>query len=553
LAPVNHIDPTLVREWLVRTRAGEILGPYNQKELLTSLNDGKFTVDDEISPSQGSWVSAQVLSFRESDELTKTSTRTHQTSTTNEAMILPDAMDGDEHHHFHTHPHPQHSQPAQPHATKPAASTISSSTYILLALVILVGAIATLKVRREGRVASSRGGEMGISLTESPFLKGVYLKIQSGKQQEALRDLTRHHESGPSKTDVEYLIPYAALLITETDSTTRAVKLLQQVLETATTLDLKARAHHWLGYAMLANGEGDMGESHFLEALQMNPKDPAARFNLGRAYLKQEKFSQALDYFQLAELEVPNLWLVHIYKGRAKFSLQQTEEAKVSFKTAVASSPDRWLSYIYFALFLRQSHQKEIAQDTLKIMLRHDPMYELHSPAPWGYFQEKIDYAEYLDVFNHVMTETTGPEREIGKIYIQYLMSGKDLAKRLEALGDKPDLFGKIIALKAMLDRDASQADLKKLIAKLPANLADFGYYAYVLRGEALMRLGEEKDSQRDLTRALDLSPRAAVAQWAYASLLKKQGRQTEADQKIQELLSYHPNYIPAIVWSLKE
>jgi tetratricopeptide (TPR) repeat protein len=542
----QNYDPQHAREWLVRTRAGDVLGPFNQVELIESLAQGKFTVDDEIAPSQGAWVSAQVLSFRESDELTKTSTRTHQTSTTAEAVVQAQAE-------------PQPSNPlhrpsaASPSKSRAYATSFSPSTYVLLVLVLLVGGIATLKVRRESRTSTRNSVEGGIILTESPFLKGIYKKIQSGKSQEALRDLTRYHEQGPSKQDVEYLIPYAALLLTETDGTARAQKFLQQVLETATTLDLKGRAHHWLGYAMLSAGEGDMGESHFLEALQLNPKDPTARFNLGRAYLKQEKYSQALDYFQLAELEMPNLWLIHIYKGRAKFALQQTEEAKVSFKTAVAASPDRWLSYIYFALFLRQSNQRELAQDTLKVMLRHDPMYELHSPAPWGYFQEKVDYAEYLDVFSHVMTDTTGTDKELGKLYLQYLMSGKDVGKRLESLWDKPDLFGKVIAMKTMLDRDAPPEDLKRLLVKLPPNLTEFGYYAYVLRGESYMRLGLEKDSQHDLSRALDLSPRAAVALWAYGSLLRRQNQTAEADQKINALLSYHPNYIPAIVWTQKE
>lgn len=545
-------DPTTIREWLVRTRAGDVLGPYNQKELLEALSQAKFTIDDEIAPSQGAWVSAQVLSFREYDEQTKTSTRTHQTATHSDSLAVMEAKAA-------ARPTERFQPVMQPNASahpkgKSFTSHFSSSTYVLLVLVLLVAAIATLKVRREARISSTRNGmDGGIVLTESPFLKSVYRKIQSGKNQDALRELTRYHEQGPSKSDVEYLIPYAALLITETDGQARAQKLLQQVLDSATTMDLKARAHHWLGYAMLSAGEGDMGESHFLEALQLNPKDPAARFNLGRSYLKQEKFSQALDYFQLAELEVPNLWLVHIYKGRAKFALQQTEEAKVSFKTAVASSPDRWLSYIYFALFLKQSNQKELAQDTLKIMLRHDPMYELHSPAPWGYFQEKIDYAEYLDVFNHVMPEGAGADREVGKLYIQYLMSGKDAGKRLEALGDKPDVFGKVVALKVTLDRDAPSAEIKRTIAKLPSNLVEFGYYAYVLRGEAQMRLGMERESQSDLARALDLSPRAAVALWAYASLLRRQNQAAEADQKINALLSYHPNYIPAIVWSQKE
>src|SRR5438045_1566664 len=70
-----------VKEWLIRTRTGEILGPYTQRELFEELMKRTFTYDDEIAPSKGHWISAQTLSNREVEEFTRTSTR-NQTITT---------------------------------------------------------------------------------------------------------------------------------------------------------------------------------------------------------------------------------------------------------------------------------------------------------------------------------------------------------------------------------------------------------------------------------------------------------------------------------------
>jgi tetratricopeptide (TPR) repeat protein len=206
------------------------------------------------------------------------------------------------------------------------------------------------------------------------------------------------------------------LLITEGESPLRAKKLLEQVLRVPQTPELKSRAHHWLGYLLLSQDEGDMGEGHFLEALQLNPKDAAARFNLGRAYLKQEKFSQALDYLQLAELEMPNLWLIHIYKGWARMALGNKEEAKSSFKTAIQASKDRWMTYIYYSIFLLRFEEYDEAKATLKQMLTYDPNYELNSPPPMEYFQSKVNYNDYLTAYNKVMEKGTSDEREMGQL-----------------------------------------------------------------------------------------------------------------------------------------
>ena len=70
------MNSRVAKEWLVRTRTGEVLGPFTQHELLENLQRHVFTVEDEIAPSGGLWISAQTLTHRDSsDESTYTSTR----------------------------------------------------------------------------------------------------------------------------------------------------------------------------------------------------------------------------------------------------------------------------------------------------------------------------------------------------------------------------------------------------------------------------------------------------------------------------------------------
>jgi len=559
-----------LKDWLVRTRSGEIIGPYSQRELLDELKKRTFTPDDEIAQSRGMWISAQTLTGHEPDEFTLTHTRNqtvtksiHQTSTLSLSSSENTPTPTDSNPGFHAvgnlalqAPFPPRQETVlAPHPNRPGKSHSKFAPLILSAFVVgaLWFLVTSLKPREKGVVSPPNQALQNANNTpresDSPFVRQIYSLITAGEPKEALKLLTQYHEKHQAKGDLEYLVPYAALLITEGDSPSRGRKYLEQVLSSHASQYLKSRAHHWLGYFFLSEGEGDMGESHFLEALQLNPKDPAARFNLGRAYLKQKKYSQALDYLNLAELEVPDLWLVHIYKGRAKAAMGNIDEARTAFKKAVESSPDRWITYLYYAVFLNAIKENDTAQIIIKKMLTRDPQYEPNSPPPWGFYEEKVPYSEYIDTYEDIMASVVGEDREIGKLYINYLMNttGNE-AKRIEAIAEKSNIVGKVLALKVALDRDAPLEIIKTAAARLPSSLKEFGYYAYVLRGDARTRLSQFNEALTDLQSAMALEPQSAVARWAYAVLLKKSGRDTDAQSEIKSLLTYHPNYIPAIV-----
>ncbi|NBT59762.1 tetratricopeptide repeat protein, partial [bacterium] len=269
-------------------------------------------------------------------------------------------------------------------------------------LVALIGLIIQMNARKSTQPTPSLATKIGSS-SEKPFTRNIYDLIAKNESSKALEELAKYHQTGPE--DLDYLIPYAALLIHENQNHDSARSHLDKVLTSSVGNQLKAKAHLWYGYSLLATEEEDFGESHFLEALQLNPNDPAARFNLGRTYIKQQKYAHALDYLQLAEVEVPDLWLIHIYKGRAKVALGKLDEARASFRLAIDSSPDRWLGYVYYSMFLLGSKDLNEARLTLRKMLTRDPLFEYFSPSPWGFYQEEIDYQEYLAAFSKVMAQ----------------------------------------------------------------------------------------------------------------------------------------------------
>ncbi len=572
---------TSLKEWLVRTRDGEILGPYTQREMWEDLQKQVFSLDDEIAPSQGQWISAQALGYRDGDEFTRTSTRSHHV-TRNFPKTNPDNGPRDDHGVTSSHtfapkhgtnhddmtptpefetraPHPQMPSAPHPHpqprpARSPGGKHPSRVAPLITLLCLFAGGWVILShLRISANQPSVRNNTLVPTARNngSPLLKNVYDMIERGETKAALGELTRFHERNTDKRDMEYLIPYSALLIMESESPQRARKFLEQILSSPNaTPMIKAQAHHWMGYLLMALGEGDMGESHFLDSLQLNTKDVASRFELGRSYLLQGKYSQALDYFQLAELARPELWLIHLFKGRAKLELGQYEQAKACFQRAILASPDRWVSYLYYSVVLADHGEKELAQVTLRKMLTRDPLFEVNSPAPWGFYREKIDYEDYLKGFGKVMLEAMGEDKELGKLYLNYLNHGGQGAEgpKIESVAVSGGMMAKVLGLKVSLARDASVEELKAAVTRLPQALTDFGYYAYVLRGEARLRLGQVSDAHTDFRRAVELEPTSALAHFSLAVVNKRLQRNDEAQGEIKSVLARHPTYIPAIV-----
>ena len=549
---------TPTKDWLVRTQGGEILGPFTESELLSALRDSRFTHEDEISKTGGNWRSAQTLQGREAEELTATHTKTQHPTTGSLTITPTPALQLAANDSPYSPPapakEPEISVVPEIEASLPTTKQRWFHVGVAVGFVSLVWALVLkMKVPVNGSPSTTKSVAAGSTLLggDTPFLREIDFLIRTGQYSAAHQRLMKFHQTHPSKTDIGHLVPYAATLILEGEGLGRAKKLLDQALSSPiATAEQRAHAHHWLGYLLLSEGEGDMGENHFLEALQLNPKDAASRFNLGCAYLRQKKAQQALDYLQLAELEAPNLWLIHIYKGRAKRALGMTEEARQAFKRAIETAPDRWIAYLYYAVFLKANHEIELAQEVLRVMLTRDPRFEHESPAPLGFFQEDIPYADYLETYEDIMAKSSAEDRELGRLYIGFLMSGAQGAEAQKILamgGEKASLMAQVFGLKVGLEKGDHGEPLRVATARLPRSLKKFGYYAYVLRGEALTRLGQFSEAAADLRTAIQLEPLSATARWGLINLLRTQRQNSQTEEEIKQLLNLDPNYIPAL------
>lgn len=534
---------TSPKEWLLRTKSRDVLGPFTLRELVQKLKDNEISLEDEIAPHAGSWIPVQTLQSRDAEEVTRTSTRVTDTDTRNIDDTFTPAGDS----HSSTTPSPTPLFPSEEPGKNIAKSKLAPFFTGVIVSFILITAYLYLTPRKESSPDPMISQEPNLTV-ESKAAQRASELIKKGEKKLALKELAEFHEKQMGKGDLSYLIPYSALLITEGESPTRARKFLESVLASHPAPQLKSKAHLWLGYLDLMEGEEGFGEDHFLEVLQVNTKDVAAQFNLGRAYLMQENYLKALDYLQLAELEMPDFFLIHIYKGRAKTQLNLKEEARASFQNAIHYSEDRWLSYIYYAFFQFKNHEFTEARATLKKMMTRDPSFEIYSPVPYGFYQEPVNYAEYSELFAQIMEKAPQEDKELGKLYLNYIADPQSPAgKRILALSVSGGLYAKVLALKVALEKKLPVQDLRPFLERLPANLNDFGYYAYVLRADAKREMNFLSEAQQDYRRALVIEPKSAISHFLLSHLLKKMQKEDDAKTELESLLSYHPNYIPAL------
>jgi superkiller protein 3 len=99
-------------------------------------------------------------------------------------------------------------------------------------------------------------------------------------------------------------------------------------------------AHQNLGKALLAKGQVDEAIAHFQRALEISPNYPDTHDNLGKALLQKGRVDEAIPQFQKA-LEInPNYTPAYYNLGRALVQKGRMHEAITCFQQALELDPD---------------------------------------------------------------------------------------------------------------------------------------------------------------------------------------------------------------------
>ncbi len=108
-----------------------------------------------------------------------------------------------------------------------------------------------------------------------------------------------------------------------------------------------------LGWAYYNNGNYELAEQYYKEALDIEPEFPIAQKGLARTYMAMSRPAEAVDTLEKAIDKNPRMAELHLELGRAYAALNRREKALDAFNKAIALNPE-----------------SEVAQEAQKVRLQ---------------------------------------------------------------------------------------------------------------------------------------------------------------------------------------
>jgi tetratricopeptide (TPR) repeat protein len=140
----------------------------------------------------------------------------------------------------------------------------------------------------------------------------------------------------------------------------------------------------WLKFkakTLLVVGLRAQAHDVFQEILTINPADPLALNSLGYQELSNQRFIQALGYFERALVQTPNNANSHFNVGFVCEELGRSQQAELAFNAALQI--DEKLDRAWYGLGLALVRQQRF-EDSLAAFKRNT---ELQSMSPFAWYQ----------------------------------------------------------------------------------------------------------------------------------------------------------------------
>jgi tetratricopeptide (TPR) repeat protein len=170
-----------------------------------------------------------------------------------------------------------------------------------------------------------------------PYMLG-YQYYDQGQWKEAMTWFDRALELWDTYLVVLYRKGYAHTALNEVESAKQA---FQKCITVWRQLEGEAReagakyysdACFQLGKILLSSGQSRHAEKIFSEAVRYGPPDAHKHYNYGKALLKNNKPSEALEQFQIATQIEPGKDYVLDYMARAYMDLERYQEAEAALE-----------------------------------------------------------------------------------------------------------------------------------------------------------------------------------------------------------------------------
>jgi protein O-GlcNAc transferase len=114
--------------------------------------------------------------------------------------------------------------------------------------------------------------------------------------------------------------------------------------------------HFAIGVAYWAQHQTDLAEKEFHEAWKENPNDAMTNLYLGEIAVRDQRFSDALQFLLVAQRGQPNMPQVHVLLGQCYQGRKELEKAKNEFQAAITRDPAAAQPHYLLAKVYRDLH-----------------------------------------------------------------------------------------------------------------------------------------------------------------------------------------------------
>ena len=339
----------------------------------------------------------------------------------------------------------------------------------------------------------------------------IKFELLEAGEKSVLKELCYYADIQPPEFKAEALLKLTSKLM-ELGEWEEAVYEIGKLKETAAQTkdkELEGKAQFYEGQLLLSEQKYDEALEYFNQALEINPKDDYALARKGVVLINLSKYDEALEYFNQA-LEInPNNDYALSRKGIALISLGKDEGALESFNQALEINPkdDYALSRKGIALIILGKYDE--ALESFNQVLEINPKNDIALSRKGFALIIFGKYDEALESFNQALE--INPKND-------YALSRKAFA--LENLGK---------------DEEA----LEVFNQALEINPKDD--YALSRKGFALINLGKQEEALEVFNQALEINPNNDYALSNKGLALGNLGKHDEALEYFNQALEINP------------
>ena len=282
-----------------------------------------------------------------------------------------------------------------------------------------------------------------------------------------------------------------------------------------------ATAYDNIGIVEMMNGNLDSAENYFMKAMKYNTHNPTAWYHMAQVETRRGNYSKALTWVNHSVHVNPNSSPALTLQGELYLKQGNQAAAINSFKKAQIVKPENSRPYVNLANVYEKRADAEFAMEQLKTVLAINPKFTQGIIRVADLSLETKKYDQALEYYSKLIgDEDYNDDAIIGLANTYYEMSrdeadsnsfttNKDLYLAYDyinqALERTPyDLklhLAKIKIAKLTHQMDLSKDSLNYIVQTASNNLMDS-----VIKGEAYLALGREKDAVYTFENAINFS-----------------------------------------------